>query len=363
MSVYDDIPATFPLNVDVKQRPVTYVLDISTSDKVVFTLMSLFWLAFIPLMIMIQVIGEPADRPRPAWVFPAGVTVSFAYVLIAGRYWLWRNIASCFNRVTVTLGESEVAVEQHRLFSRKRWTEPLANFIGVGIENRGTHVVDKAKVPVAAIVLKHPDDSRSIPIAIDAAKKTTARRASQRAQSLNLPELEGIMAGNSTEAYIAGTVVHNRWQALKVWLISAFLAALTAYFALSALYQYVFSTFDPAFAILAGVLLVAVLGMHIFTRRYVVSLIDDPASGGVRIKTAALVAGRHAFATGDIASVSHNEGKMQARSSVHAPWVTLRLKNGRSFIIDMQSEFVDESWFQRFPGRATGRDETDIPGA
>jgi hypothetical protein len=63
MSVYDDIPADFPLNVDIKERPVSYVLDVSTSEKIIYVVMSIFWLLFIPLMIMMPVVDAPEDAP------------------------------------------------------------------------------------------------------------------------------------------------------------------------------------------------------------------------------------------------------------------------------------------------------------
>lgn len=352
MSAYDDIPADFPVNIQVKQRPLTYVLDIDTPQKVLFVGMSLFWLLFVPFFILIPVMSAEAADPLAPWMTYTLVTLAILYVVLASRYWLWNNVTSCFNRVSITIGTESVDVEKKSLFATQTWSQPISSYQGVAIEDRGRQTVGNAAEPILAVILKHADDDKSVPLVIDLAQNVKPTRLPKIAAELRVPVIEAIVVPDHAATYPPGTLVVSKWQSFKVRALNYAFIAATLVFAGIALYQSGWGTLDPTYPILLVPFAAAIVGMHIYARRYVVSARKGPAHDEITITTAAALANTHIVKIADIKSAKHHEGRMTGAPgdpSVHAPWVNLYVSGSTlPFVIDMQSDYIDKDWLSRF---------------
>ena len=96
--------------------------------------------------------------------------------------------------------------------------------------------------------------------------------------------------------------------------------------------------------------------MHVFASSYVVALHVDPS--GITIQTAELLAPTRRITRANIRSVDYREGRSTPGMvhSVHAPWVKIRVTGYRlPFIVDMQSDYIDEAALKTLPQNAAQR--------
>jgi hypothetical protein len=269
LSLFDGVPSEFPLNIDLTKRPVSYILRANPGDRNVVIILSIFWLVFGALGIFFGIRSYPDAIPiLKNHIDLAAGGLAAIYVIVAGGWWFWPQINEGFYIAEVSISDSQVDVTTHDLVRRESWSYKLADFEGVALLNLGTRDVGERKFPIASVVLKHPDPARSVPVAINAAEKIGAKTVARKAQQLNLPVLEGVGDGSGEAAYPAGTVIVNRFQALKVRAVYWALAAITVGSGLASLYQLSTGSLDSVWPMIFVVFLPFAIAMHIYATCY-----------------------------------------------------------------------------------------------
>lgn len=348
MSLFDGIPADFPLDIDLTRRPVSYSLRIDTADRIVVTILSVFWLIFgsvgVPVLVweFAGLVGLPAGFDNVA-----ALVVAVVYLIGFGGWWFWPQINGAFHTVNVTIPDRQVDVATRKLTGSESWSLPIADFKGVALLNLGTHTVGEQKLPIASVVLKHPDPARSVPVAINAAARIGQKTVVRKAAQLGLSVLEGVGDESGETAYPPGTIIVNRYQALKVRALYWLFVAVAAVFVAGTIYQMAVGAADPVWPILAAVFVAVALAMHVYMMRYVVDL--GMHDGQVWLRSAALVFRIHRVVLDQIYELGHSEGRRDiGRHSTHTPWIKMRIHGYfLPFIIDMQSDYVDEKKLQQ----------------
>lgn len=348
MSLFDGVPTDFPLDIDLAKRPVSYRLRVDTIERVYVTVMFVVWLVFGGIGLPLLMMWLTAELGLSlATIRISAIVVGIGYVLGFGIWWFWSRINASFHTANIRISDGQVEVATRDLIRRNSWSMPIAEFEGVALLNLGTRMVNNDKIPVASVVLKHPDPARSVPVAINAAerigKKTVARKAAQ----LGLPVLAGVGDDTGEAAYPPGTVFVNRYQSLKVRLVYWGFAAVGAMFIGGSLYQWHTGAIDPVWPALAVVFVIVVAAMHVYMMRYVVHL--SLHDGQVWMRTAALVSPTHRIAPEQITELGHSQGRFQtSRHSIHTPWIKMRIDGYfLPFIVDMQADYVDERKLQQ----------------
>jgi hypothetical protein len=275
-----------------------------------------------------------------AYAVPFTVLTVAAYNAAVAWY-LWPEFNASFRIVAVTITDQRVDVRERDLIRNVSWSHPLSGFEGVAQVNLGTRMIGNTKTPLLGVVLKHPDPARSVLLAIGEPGKIGHRTVVRKAKQLGLPALEGIGDETGAAAYSQGTIVVNRWQALKVRLLYWGFVAAALTFAGGSIWQHVYTQVDPAWPMLAVIFVGAAGAMHVFARQYVVGLKEQ--GGEIALRTASLLFPWRRFPRSTIRSLDYRAGRTTtARHSVHTPWVKMRVEGYRfAFVIDIQSDFVD----------------------
>lgn len=343
VSAFRDIPPAFPLDVPLKSRPAEFQLRVDDAERIATVVLALFWglsgtgvlwLAADPL--------SPWEGAEP-WLWRAMALAALTlYVIFGIGYWLAPAVASALRRLDVRISDSDVEVVETGILGSRRWSKPIAEYQGVAIENWGTRTVGKDKIPVRAVMLVHEDDRYSVPLVINGAMRVKDNAASRKAEQLGVPVIDAPSSGGHPRDRLPGSVVVNSWQALKVRLLYAALVLAGIGGMIASLHP-AGGNGEPAYLLLSVLGLLAAAGMHVYASRYVVGM--RVADAAVEIDTATFPSRKHVIPRSDIQSVDYREGRSGAgtRHSVHAPWVKVRVQGFKvPFIIDMQSEFVDE---------------------
>ena len=351
MTVFDGVPDPFPFDADLSDRPAHFVLRGDPAERYIVGFLTLFWLAFGSAVTAGAAMLLAASLGLQAYIVPI-VAILLTVFLAALAWWLWPQLNAAFRTVSVTI-DDVVAVRERDLVSDRSWSQPLAAFEGVAQINRGTRLIGNTKTPLLAIVLKHPDPARSIPLAIAKSGGVGRRTVAQKARQLGIAALEGI-GDESGVSFSPDAVVVNRWQALKVRLLYWGFVAATLIFAGGTLYQHVYTTIDPVWPIAAMALAGVAVAMHFYVRRYVVGMKER--DGEIAVCTASFLFRWHRFPRSRIRSLDYRAGRLVTpRHSVNAPWVTMRVDGyGAGFIIDMQSDFVNMQKLEMLGLRARG---------
>ena len=355
MSVFDGVPDPNPFEADIATRPATFVLRPERSDRYIIGFIALFWLVFGPVLAglvaasLLLLLGL-TDYLRPVLI------VSAAMAIVVYIWWWWAEFVAAFRVVQVTVSDTGVDVHERDLIRNRTWSQPLSAFQGVGLVSLGTRLVGFSKKPMAAVMLVHPDPARSIPLSIATTNRLGRQNVGQRARQLGLPALGGVAAGRAGKVYPPDVIVVNRWQALKIRLIQAGFALALLFFAYGAIRQYGAADADPVWPILAVILVPVVIAMQLYARQYVLDLKEE--DGTIAMKTGALLSPWRRFPRASIRSLDYSEGRLYTiRHSVHTPYTKMRVEGyGWPFVIDMQSDFVDE-------GRLRGLGATARPAA
>ena len=220
MSVFDDVPDPNPFDADIATRPATFVLRPERADRYIIGFIALFWLVFGPVLTGLVVASllllfDLTDYLRPVLI------VSAAVAFVVYVWWWWAEFVATFRVVNVTIADASVDVHERDLFRNRTWSQPLSAFQGVALVSLGTRLVGFSKKPMAAVMLVHPDPSRSIPLSIASTNRLGRQNVGQKARQLGLPALPGVAAGKTGKVYPADAIVVNRYQALKMRLIQA----------------------------------------------------------------------------------------------------------------------------------------------
>jgi hypothetical protein len=340
VSVFDDVPDPNPFDADIAVRPAAFVLRPERSDRYIIGFIALFWLVFGPLFTMLIVAVllvsfDLTDYLRPVLI------ASAAAAFVVYIFWWWPEFRASFRVVNVTISDEGVDVHERDLIRNRAWSQPLSGFQGVGLVSLGTQLVGFSKKPMAAVMLVHPDPSRSIPLSIAGTNLLGRQNVGQKARQLGLPVLPGVAAGKDGKVYPAEAIVVNRYQALKMRLIQAAFALALLFFAYGSIRQFGTPDADLAWPSLAVILVPVVIAMQIYARQYVIDLQEK--NGEIAMRTGALVSPWRRFPRASIRELEYKEGRMNTgRHFVHAPYTKMRVKGYTwPFVVDMQSDFVD----------------------
>lgn len=343
MSVFDDVPEGFPLNVSLASRPVEFQLSADGTEKSATVILALLWGLGMPAVLLFLAQPFAPWTGDPNWTMRAlALAALLAFLVFGIGYWLGPAVLSATRQVSVQISDQQIDVEVRNLLGRRRWSKPIAEYDGVAIEHWGTRGFGDNKIPVAAVVLKHREEPYSVPLMIDGALKVKESGAKRKADQLGLSMIPGKFDGSTSSAYPPGTIVVNRYQAFKVRVLyGAFASIGLATFAWMVSAAWTGGNAGLIVPALLG-LLVAV-GMHIFARCYVTAM--RGTGSHVEIETPALMSSTQLIPREDIRAVEYREGRSEShtRHAVHAPWVKVRVSGYfLPFVVDMQSDFVDE---------------------
>ncbi len=342
MSVFDDVPDPNPFDADIATRPATFVLRPERSDRYIIGFIALFWLVFGPVfgllfaLIFVWITGLGENIVQ---VIVACVAIAFVVYV----WWWWAEFVATFRVVKVTISDTGVDVHERDLIRKRTWSQPLSAFQGVALVSLGTRLVGFSKKPMAAVMLVHPDPSRSIPLAIAGTNRLGRQNVGQKARQLGLPALPGVAAGKSGKVYPADAIVVNRYQALKLRFIQAAFGLALLIFAYLGISQYGTAKADFVWPALVVILVPAVIAIQLLARQYVFDLKEE--DGTIALRTGAFLSRWRRFPRASIRALEHKEGRMNTiRHSVHTPYAKMRVEGyGWPFMIDLQSDFVDEA--------------------
>lgn len=351
MSVFSATPDTFPLNVPLKSRPVSFTLQTELGQRIATVALSLFW-----TILGTAVLYAWAD-PLAPWpgddvaIRAAALAALLLFIVVGVGGWLWPAANDAMRKVAVEIDDAAVRVQARDLLGKRSWSVPLSEYDGLLIENWGTRNVGNDKIAVAAVVLKHRDDRWTIPIVIDGALRVKAPAARRKAEQLGLTLLEDTIAAPVGTPLEGSRIVVNGFQALKVKMLYALF---TLGGLVTATWLVVLSLKDADPSMLAGsfAALALAAAMHLFARSYVTELHGDTTT--LTIKTAAFLTPAHRLPRTAVRAVDYREGRSTPGMvpSVHAPWVKIRVTGYKlPFIVDMQSDYVDEAALQTLPKR------------
>lgn len=357
MSVFDDTPAPFPFAIDFKSLNPTdagpYRLAIGTTERWVFIVMSIFWLLFVPGLVLGATWPNKPDG-YGGTTHLIGIALALAYIVLTGRHWLVTNIDGSSRTVDVSFLQGHAHVRTRSLFARSEWQTPLANFEGVGIERRGTGGGGAAAPKHAVVMLWHPDRAKSIPLRIDEARRVGANSARKYASALNVPVIETVRDMDGTPGYPPEQLVVSGWQGMKLsWLTRGFAAATAGFCGLTG-YTLADGAVDPAYPVLAAVFALATAGLVLFARHYVQDMREDDDCIVVRAGT--LIMRPQRIQKSHILSLNHRSGRMRTtKFNIETPWLKLSIA-GRHlpFVIDLQSDLVRTDRLTALAAEAAG---------
>ncbi|OYW55165.1 MAG: hypothetical protein B7Y80_09875 [Hyphomicrobium sp. 32-62-53] len=346
MSIFSATPDKFPLNVSLKTRPVSFSLKTDLAQAIPTVILSLVW-----TILGTSLLYAWAD-PLSAWPGDDVATRALAllalllFLVFCVGGWLWPAANEALRKVDVEIDDTTVHVKSADLLGRRAWSKPLSDYDGLLIENWGTRSVGNDKIAIAAVVLKHRDDRCTIPLVIDGALRVKAPAARRKAEQLGLTLLADTIAAPDGTPLAGNRIVVNGFQALKVKVLYALVSlgglAGAGWLAILAHQQS-----DPTLLAASIAALALAAAMHLFASHYVTAMSREAST--LVIETAAFLAPAHRIPRSAVVSVDYREGRSTPGmvQSVHAPWVKVRVSGYRlPFIVDMQSDFVDEAALQ-----------------
>lgn len=346
MSIFSATPDKFPLNVPLKSRPVSFSLKAGLAQAIPTIFLSLFW-----TILGTSVLYAWAD-PLSPWHGDDVTTRALAlaalllFLVFGVAGWLWPAANEALRKVDVEIDDTTVHVKSADLLGQRAWSKPLSDYDGLLIENWGTRSVGNDKIAVAAVVLKHRDDRWTIPLVIDGALRVRAPAARRKAEQLGLTLLADTIAAPDGTPIAGDRIVVNGFQALKVRGLYA-LVTLGGLAGAGWLAVLAHQETDPTLAAASIAAIALAAAMHLFAGRYVTAMHGDEST--VTIETAAVPASAHRLPRTSVLGVDYREGRSAPGmiQRVHAPWVKVRVSGYRlPFIVDMQSDYVDEAALQ-----------------
>jgi hypothetical protein len=342
VSVFDGVPDPNPFDADISTRPATFVLRPERADRYIIGFIALFWLLFGPLLTVLVVASLVLAFGLMDYLRPV-LIASAAIAFVVYIWWWWAEFVATFRMVKVTISDTGVDVHERDLIRDRTWSQPLSAFQGVALVSLGTRLVGFSKKPMAAVMLVHPDPSRSIPLSIAGTSQLGRQNVGQRARQLGLPVLAGVAAGRGGKVYPPDAIVVNRYQARKMRLIQAVFALALLFFAYGTIRQYGTVDADLAWPGMVVILVLVLIAMQVFTRQYVFDLKED--GGEIALRSGAILSPWRRFPRASIRALEYKEGRMtMSRQVVHTPYTKMRVEGYRwPFMIDMQSDFVDEA--------------------
>ncbi|MCH9807395.1 MAG: hypothetical protein K0U74_06670 [Alphaproteobacteria bacterium] len=345
MSLFEKPPSEFPFAAQLGDPPVSFVIKSDFTDRIVTTVLAVFWLLFgtaVIYMLVHETIGtEPAWQETANW---AAIGLCLAYIGAALAYFT-PAVLENFRTVAVTITEHEVAVSVATPISRISWRDPLTVYEGVANLNLGMHDLGDEKVVVGSVVLKHPDPARSIPVVIREQQRIGKNTVRKVAQHFQLPVLEGVGDESGQAAYPDGTLVVNKWQSLKVRLVYWAMILVFALLAILVVRQVATGAEGPG-SLLWLPLFAGLIGlMQVFGSCYVTAMREW--QGDIWIRTAAIQFREYKIAPKRVHGIKRFEGGSRGATTStqpRTPWIKLSVRGHLlPFVIDLQADYVNEN--------------------
>ncbi len=347
MSVFDEVPHPFPLDVPMKRLPVEFKLAVEPAQRVALLIMSVFWAIAVPAGLIGMAEPMKPWAGDPNWLFRAALMVALAVFVVLGHgRWLGPMILRLAKSARVRITRTDVDVVEWGLLGRRSWTSPLAEFSGVGIEDWGRLQERQDKSPLLAVVLKHPDERRSIPIVIDRAQRVKTSVAERKAAQLGVAVLASAAAAVAGAQTPTGTLVVNRWQATKVRVLLAIVSGVGVGVALWLGWLGAHEGSRVMLALAGGTMALAA-AMLVFAGRYVTAM--RVVGDRLEITTAAPFFSKRLVPLDRLRSAERRRGRsgQGTRLPVDAPWLSLRVDGvNLPFVVDLQSEVVEVAGIQ-----------------
>lgn len=353
MSIFEHVPNPFPLDVKIDQRPVTYQLKADVVSSYVAIILNFFWAGLIGFVIWLST--HPANiyyqnQFDSLSAFGAGA-IGLTFVFFGRR--IWREVKLLRINIEVSISQDLVTATGSGL-RENNYCIALSDYAGLIKESWGSQQVNGDKTQVVALILKHKNPNKSVPLIITSAKKLGRGRIDRYAKSLGLEVLSYDHAVGLNADMPQGTIYANTFQSMKVKYVSWFLMLIGAaiifvagalllsigVFSLEAGFEQPLlnrALISMGMAVVGGGL---IWGMMFYMGRYIylLQIIDDE----VHLKTAR--GQTFVFKADQVDSLSHKSGKLfTGRQAVDTPYAWLKIKGQkRQFLIDWQAEFIDE---------------------
>ena len=351
MSVFNYLPDPFPFEIKVDDLPVKFVLKAQNTETWVAIVLLVMWCAgavFLSWLLL-----EPYNLVYGfTFTNGLGVLLIIAALVFFGKK-IKREIFRLRTKVYVTLSENEVKVTCDANPIRS-FTCPLSDYQGIVKQAYGSHLVDGGKTQVVALVMRHRDDNKSIPLIITEARRLGRRRIDRFSQALGLEVLAYDHAVGLGADLPTGTIYANAYQSLKIKIIFSVLAL--AGLALIVTAGFIFQSWglSPADGgvlkplsdrlMFSGVLLILAIGIlwgcYVYTGFYLISI--QRIGRDLHLKT--LRGSKYVFSASDVSMLARKSGTtFTGKNWIETPYAWLTFKGtARKFMIDWQAEFVDE---------------------
>jgi hypothetical protein len=137
-------------------------------------------------------------------------------------------------------------------------------------------------------------------------------------------------------------LVENSWQVKKLRVLTWSFTLLGVAAAAAGVNSVLSGTNDATWFILGPFAVITVIGLHVYSARYVAAMHEE--GDAIVVRTAAVPSRTHRIGFERIGRRVVHDGKLEVGDapSVHAPWITLPVAGYKlPFIVDMQAEKVD----------------------
>ncbi len=352
MSIFDRVPCPFPFVCEHRELPIEFTLRPDAMNHWVRIFLLIFWWV-LALLILILLTTPFSGWPDIGLLQMAGIVGTLLTSLFFIRR-IGQEISELKMHVDVHIDTKRALVTES---NGQEWSEPLSNYLGIVRDLRGNMQVEDNKIQIKAIVLRHEDEARSIPLVISQGDYTGDKTIDRIADLL---KVEAIKTSYSTalESNVPkGTIVANLYQSMKVRLLYWFLLAVSAALIVTGAYLALNYGTNPVdggvlrpigerlaiFGGLAGSGLLIGLGIQYYMSIYVILMRRD--GNRIIIRTAGQFAGSgKSFDANDIETLKPYSGRFMLINGQagHTPFVMMKIRGKkRAFLIDMQAEAVD----------------------
>lgn len=372
MSIFDGIPESFPHKAKFKKTPISFEMRSDPSDYYADMLIHIGIFAVVVAVVFF------AANPFSPWVagFDTWTKVLGIVAVIVAAFYAGKKVFEAYSWLDhsfqITITDTTVEVVETGSKGKPAWSRPISEYVGIALENHGTHEIHGDKKPIIALVMRHAEEAYSIPLIITDDINISEKAIARATDKLRLPFVTHERSTVLNSDVPEGSIVANLFQSLKVRFIYWFLQI--AGVALIAAGIYIFLNFGLASG-MGGVLrpfmerlafggamavmgVLCILGIRYYMSQYVVQMQRE--GDQITIKTAAQIGDtRHRFAASEVESIDFRSGKIDLNHddedeymyedeegnytpTVNAPWLKMKISSiKRPFIIDMQADYIN----------------------
>ena len=350
MSVFNYLPDPFPFETRVDEFPVKFVLKAQNTETIVAIFLLVMWCAgavFLSWLLL-----EPYNIVYGFKLsYGLGVLAIVAALFFFGKK-IKREIFRLRTKVFVTITDTNVQVTCDANPIRS-FSCPLSDYEGLLKQAYGSQLVDGGKTQVVALVMKHADDNKTVPLIITEAQRLGRRRIDRFSDALGLDVLsyDHVVGLGGVPK---GTIYANAFQSLKIKYV--FLILALAGVALIGVGGYILQSWGMSPAdggtlkpltqrlLFSGVLVALgagiIWGCYVYTGFYLIAI--QLKGNDLHLKT--LRGSRYVFNKNDVESLARKSGTtFTGRNWIETPYAWLTFKGTKKkFMLDWQAEFVDE---------------------